>query len=288
MKPAALFSVLLFVAIASNAQLTLTPQIGFEQFKTSIGYNQFKSFSPLGWKTFIKTDLRLDYRAKKGHGLFATIGTNPSAIAYSFTNPSNALNNFSASTASLQWKLEGGYQYTTKKISFKTSSREVSSSRMEKKTCSSFGCGARKSSAREGKTQFNMRLQPFVGLAYLPIIKKDFLVEGNTFQYNAGNWKTGIVTGLGFELGSGRQRIATLNFYYTKGIGNLSTKTIATSESGKTVINSFSSKASGWAMTFGVPLSLAKSKKSGAKKTEAKQNCRYRCDYYKSRCPRLN
>src|SRR5215212_8822311 len=97
MKPAALVSMLLvLVASAVKAQLTLLPQIGFDRSKTSVQYNELSSFSPLGGKGNLKANLRLDYRFPKGHGPYASFGTAPAVVEFSFADPSNAMSNFKA------------------------------------------------------------------------------------------------------------------------------------------------------------------------------------------------
>lgn len=287
MKPLLPFSIAMLAAASGYTQLSLTPQIGFEQSRTSINYNQLKTFSPAGAKTFFRGALKADYRTKKGHGVFAGIGTSPSVFQYSFANPSDAFNNYKLSSGALQWRLEAGYQYTSKKINFKTSSAQSKTTK-GRSNDSPFGCGAKKSYAKEGKSNTSLRLQPFLGLAYQPFIQKDIVSSGTVHQYNAGDWNTAMVTGMGFEFARGNKRIGSLGFTYTKGLGNLGTKTITTTESGKTITNSFSSKRSNWGLTFGIPISLYKTKKPTAKKYEQKQNHRSRCDYYKSRCIRMN
>ena len=135
----------------------------------------------------------------------------------------------------------------------------------------------------------NMRLQPYLGVAYVPSAKNDVELNGNLYQYNAGNWTTAMVTGLGFEFARGNRKIASLSLFYTKGLDNGNPQTIATVEGGKTITNSFSSKTSNWGLSFGVPISLAKNKKPAVKKFEPGQyQQRTHCGYYRSRCVRTN
>lgn len=289
MKPILSLCAVLLTTALCHAQLNLTPQFGFERSKTNINYNQLKKFSPEGAKTFFKAALRADYRTKKGHGAFAGIGTSPSAVQFSFTNPSNALSNFSTSVSGLQLRLEAGYQFTSKKINFKPASKQsISSTNTRSKYSGSYGCRGKKSSAKEAPTM-NMRLQPFLGMAYLPSIKNDVAANGNLYQYNAGNWKTAMVTGISFLFAHGNKQIASLSLSYTKGLGNLDTRTITSSEAGKTISNSFSSRTSNWGLTFGVPISLAKNKKPEVKKYEPRQHhYRSKFSYHKSRCVRTS
>ena len=129
-----------------------------------------------------------------------------------------------------------------------------------------------------------MRIQPSLGFAYIPSVKKDMVADGSFYQYNAGNWNTAIVPALGFEFGKGRQRILNVNLFYTKGLGNLNTKTITTIEAGKPNVNSFSSKTSNWGLTVGVPFRLGKNKNTVTKKSEQKTNCRSSCESIRYRC----
>jgi len=298
MKPAAILGLVLLTTASASAQFTLTPQIGFDLSKTTIGFNfsdnnyaNPKAFSPLGSKASLKASLRGDYRFKKGHGVFGAIGTSPAVVEFSFDNPTTASRNYKASTGALQWRLEAGYQFTSKKINLQKSSGKEKTSKAEAKTCSHFGCGARKSSAKENNN-LNLKLQPSVGFAYLPVIKDDIVQEGGSYKYNAGNWNTGIVTGLGFELGKGRDRLFSVNVFYTKGIGNLDDKTITQYFSSKPYTTGFNSKTSSWGMTIGVPFGFAKqhkpAAKSNQKSNQQKQNCRSRCEQYRGKCPRLN
>jgi hypothetical protein len=300
MKPAALVGIALLTTAIANAQFTLTPQIGFDLSKTTISFNhsenannyaQAKAISPLGSKSSVKASLRGDYRFKKGHGVFASVGTSPAVVEYSFENPLTASTNYKASTGPLQWRLEAGYMFTSKKINLQKSSGKEKSSKVEARNCSPFGCGARKSSAKENQN-LNLKLQPSLGFAYLPVIKDDIIKEGSSYKYNAGNWNTGIVTGLGFELGKGRNRLFSVNVSYTKGLGNLDEKTVTEYLSSKPYTTGFTSKTSSWGMTIGVPFGFAKhhnsATKSNHKSSQQKQGCRSRCESYRGRCPRLN
>lgn len=292
MKPVALLSMLFLLTATASAQFTLLPQVGFEGSKTSVQQNNLPSFSPLGQESALKAALRLDYRFKGGHGPFVGVASSPAVVAVNFMDPSNVANTYKAAAGSLQWRLEGGYQYSSKPIYFKKSSskNEASKATAQKtevrKSCgsSSYGrCGSQKTMTRvKPNKSLNMRLQPSAGVAYIPSVKEDLATEGNGYQYNAGNWKTAVVSGLGFEFGRGAQRLLTLGVYYTKGLGNLGTKTLTTAENGKTSITNFTSKASSWTMTIGVPFSLTKAKKEPVVKTvEPEEKQYYRT---KSRC----
>jgi predicted DNA binding CopG/RHH family protein len=298
MKPALLTGMmLLLIASTTSAQLTLLPQVGFESAKTSLQYNGLPSFSPLGGEGSLKALARLDYRFKSRHGAFIGVGSSPAAVAFSFSNPADALTNYKAATHSLQWRFEGGYQYSTKPISFKNAAAKKAvankpEAKVEyKKSCHSYA--SRYSTKNKTATtvkqdkSLNLRLQPSVGMAYIPAVKEDVSQNGNTYQYNAGNWKTAVVSGMGFEFGKGKERLLTLSAFYTKGLGTGGTKTITGVENGKASIGSFRSAASSWSVTLGVPFSLTKNKEAAPKATQ-KQSCKtYYSESNKSRCRRV-
>ena len=293
MKPAAFSGMLiLFIAASAHAQLTLMPQVGFDRSKTSLSVNDLSSFSPKGSMVNLKANLRMDYRFKGGHGPYVAVGTAPAPVEFSFVHPSNAVNDFIATAGKTQLKLEGGYQYSFKPIRLgtatKSAAKEVNKSEKSSSHCSSsyYRCGT-KAKAKPVSTPLTMRLQPSVGLAYNPVAEENITAEGNGYQYKAGNWKTAVVSGMGFEFGKGRHRLFTVGLFYEKGLGNLDTKSISTIENTKPVITNFSSKTSSWGMTLGVPISLSKSSSHQAKKSN--KSLRSHCESKsrsetKSRC----
>lgn len=288
MKPAAFTPLLILIASFSHAQFTLTPQVGFERSRTTIDFND-NSFSPLGGKGSIKANLRLDYKFKMGHGPFIGLGTSPATTSFRFAQVSSALNNYKASTNSLQWRLEAGYQYRTKPIVFNkksvTGNTKASKNTQEKKACGAYNhCGSQRKTQPAKNPLFNMRLQPSMGLAYIPSTGKDLVAKDNLTQYNAGNWKTALITGLGFEFGRGKERILTLGITYTKGLG-IQERTVSTMENGKPYSAVLESNNSSWGMTIGVPFSLAKQKKPAAKQQQQKKtSCGSRTEVYRYRC----
>jgi hypothetical protein len=303
MKPAALLVALfLCVGMAAHSQWRFLPQIGFDKNKASVDVNGQEAISSLTGNTAFKAALRTDYLFKGGHGPYASIGSSPSAISLSFDNPENLANNYIKETSGLQWRFEGGYGISTKPIYFnkgaaKNSTTKNSSSQIEdytvvvKKSCGSYTyttrCHRPTTPQKQAQNEaFNMRLQPSVGMAYLPNVKEDVVQEGATTIYRAGNWNTAFVSALGFELAKGSQRFLTLQLSYTKGIGNLDTRTITTVADGKTIVSSFHSTASSWALTAGVPISLTK-KQSNTAKQESKKETSEKCkSYYNKRCGR--
>ena len=116
MRPAAL--TLLFVAFtfAASTQITFLPQLGFENSRTQVSYNDLASFLPRGNQLSPKLGLRVDYKFKKGHGPFVGVSTSQSSLYYTFNDPETGMNNFDAMRGNLQLQFEGGYQLSTKRI----------------------------------------------------------------------------------------------------------------------------------------------------------------------------
>jgi hypothetical protein len=95
----ATLTILCFVAIgyAANAQrFSLLPQVGFENSKTKISFNDLRSFSPLGIKFSPQPGLRLNYSSKQGHGFFLGAASSRSIVSFSFSDPENGMNSFIA------------------------------------------------------------------------------------------------------------------------------------------------------------------------------------------------
>ena len=300
MKPAAFTLMLvLLVAVTANAQLSFLPQIGIEQSKTSVSINDLPSFSPMGVNNYLKANLRMDYRFKKGHSPYVSLGTSPGVVNYSFADPANAATNFKTAAGSLQFKMEGGYQYSSKPINLKKNSgKQTAESTTQKETikksCGSYSyrnkaTTAAKTTAKQNNN-LNLRLQPSIGVAYLPSVEQDLQSDGSTYQYNAGNYKTAMVSGMGFEFGKGKQRLFTLSVFYTKHLGNLDEQMIESIQNDKMANTSLNSNTSSWGMVVGVPFSFSKNKKAitPVKPTQApQQNYKSKCGgYYRSNCTR--
>src|SRR4026207_732890 len=113
MRSVALMGIL-FIASAVNAQrLSLTPQVGFENSKTSITYNNLQSFAPLGGEFNPQVSLRLDYKFKQGFGPYLGFSSSRSVVLYSFSDLENGMSVFNATKANMQLRMEAGYQFTT-------------------------------------------------------------------------------------------------------------------------------------------------------------------------------
>jgi len=291
MRNAAL-TLLLFVACgyAANSQrFSLLPQVGFENSKTKINYNDLGSFSPIGVKFTPQASLRLNYSSKQGQGFFLGATTSRSVVSFSFTDPETLRNSFIATNGNLQLRLEGGYQFNSKPIALGKS--KSSASGTEKKNCSSGSsrcCSHNSNKAKQNSSGKNksswVRIQPSIGMGYIPVVKSDVVTKTQagqtTYQYNAGNWNTAFIAGTGFEFGRGSTRQFTVSVNYFKGLGNLDEKTITSVSGGKTVTTNLESASSGWNLKVGIPFTLKAKSKTERKPEYRKSGCgQYRVIY---------
>jgi hypothetical protein len=308
---------LLFVAFgyAASAQFTIQPQVGIENFRTSLNYNNLPSFSPLGGKLSPQASVRLDYKFKHGHGPFLGIATSNSVVSFNFSDPETARNVYQASAGDIQLRFEAGYQLTSKRIYFnksgatsKPASKSVSKSSQNETNYTKHGCGeysersrcCSHSSTTKSKIAASknngwwMRIQPSIGAAFIPSVKQDLITnpQGSqaSYEYRAGNWNSALVTGTSFEFGNNAQRKFTVSINYLKGLGNLDTRMLTTTTGAKTVTTDFKSAVSGWNLKLGVPISLSKTK-TIAKQKVIEKTYKYKyegkCGQYRSRCGRV-
>jgi hypothetical protein len=313
MRSVALTGILFIAsAIAMNAQkLSLTPQVGFENSKTSVTYNNLQSFAPLGGEFNPQVSLRIDYKFKQGFGPYLGVSTSRSVVLYSFSDIDNGMNAFSATKANMQLRMEAGYQFTTNPIPFNGSgSSSPSKARSSNKSsCGSYSyrsscsrnyssesghCQSKSSSARkiENKNKGGwMRLQPSVGIGFIPSPKTDVIskTQGGltTYEYRAGNWNTALTTGMGFEFGRNKQRLLNVSVNYYTGLGNLGKQTVSTVSGSKTSVANLESNSSGWGLRIGIPFTLAENRtaKNKSQSRTKRTNCcdrtkteyRYRC-----------
>ena len=298
---------IIFIAssIAMNAQkLSLTPQVGFENSKTSITYNNLQSFAPLGVEFNPQVSLRLDYKFKQGFGPYIGASTSRSVVLYSFSDIENGMTLYNATKANMQMRLEAGYQFTTNPILFHKTNQASNSSTSKTKSSGSSSCGSysyrsncsgsyssqsnhcqsKNSSARkiENKNKGGwVRLQPSVGVGFVPSSKTDIVTKTQggqtTYEYRAGNLNTALLTGMGFEFGRNKQRLLNVSVNYFTGIGNMNKQTVSSVSGTKTSFANLESNASGWNMRIGIPFTLAE-KKSGKHKTSNKTKKTNCCD----------
>lgn len=303
MRTAAL-TLLSFVAFgyaAKSQKFSLLPQVGFENSKTTIQYNNSSSFAPAGVVFSPQVSLQFAYKSKPGHGAFVGASSSRSTVPFSFTNPETGMENFKTVTGKMQVRLEGGYQFSSKPIYFKkqnnTTIKQKENRITEKRNCSSYSY---KSSCMSKKTDANrssdptklkqpginkgswVRFQPSLGMGLIPSDKTDVITKmqngQTTYEYRAGNWNTALVTGMGFEFGKNNTRLFTLSVNYFKGIGNLDKQTISTVTGTKTLTTQLQSDVSGWNMRMGIPFTL------GSKKSTIKQQSVRKIEQPKPKC----
>lgn len=318
MRSIALTGILSIAAFAMYAQkLSLTPQVGFENSRTKISYNDLSSFAPLGGEFNPQLSLRLDYKFKQGFGPYIGASTSRSVVLYSFNDIENGMNLYSATKANMQLRFEAGYQLTTLPILFNRSkqpSASTSKATSQTKTSGNRSCGSYSSRSNCSGSFFShsccqnknsssgrvenknkggwVRLQPSLGVAFIPSPKTDVITKTQggqtTYEYRAGNWNTAFMTGMGFEFGRNKQRLMNVSVNYFTGIGNLNEQTVSAVSGTKTSSANLESKASGWNMRIGIPFTLAE--KNTKHKTEYRTKKTSCCDkiriQYRSRCGR--
>src|SRR6266496_2046256 len=198
-------------AFAANSQLTIRPQAGFENSNTKVSYNNLSYFSPIA-----QLQPQLSLRA-----------------TYNFNNPESGMTDYRAALGKTLLQLQAGLQYTTKPLIFnrKSSSNKsskTSSSEKSTNSCSHYSsacshysssCCSRKSST-EQKTKsqnqkWSLRMQPSAGFGFIPSSSPDLVTKSslgyNDYTYNAGNYKTALLTGVGFEFAKSKARLFTLS-----------------------------------------------------------------------------
>jgi hypothetical protein len=278
---AGLFAV--FGSIA-NAQLSILPQVGIEDARTTLKYNGQAAFSPLCLQPSPQASLRLDYIFNKTHGPWVSAGTSRHIISYNFADPETGMNEYAASRENTQLRLEAGYQLKTKPIFLKKRAAPETGVNNYRSHClrqtERSSCGSKASQLKTKKSERGswLKLAPAAGIAYIPsapgsALEAKTTAAGNAYSYNAGNWRTAFLGGIGFEFGKNNRPYFNLSLNYLKGFGNnLDTKQITTVSGNKTTNTSLSSSSSAWSLRMGVPISLSK-KKAAAKEQVVEKTC---------------
>ncbi|HET7897384.1 MAG TPA: hypothetical protein VFL47_06935 [Flavisolibacter sp.] len=298
MKPTLLLGCALLATMAAHAQLTLLPYAGFEQSHNKVGYGDALSAADINGN--LKAGLKMDYRFKGGHSPFINVTTSPSPVTFAFNNTGSLLH--TAQESNLLFRLEGGYQYSSKPIFFgkkstasKPAAELTGTISQEKRTCGSMTykvhCGAQKSQMKTAPANqpLNMRLQPSVAFAYIPAAQQAVEQTTQGFNYAAGSWKTAIVPAMGFEFAKGARRLFTLGVFYTSPLSQTNEQVYTLSD-GKPYVTNVAPQSSTWGLTLGLPFGTSKSKTAKTQATpkmpqttEKKQCTR---TYYR-RCMRL-
>jgi hypothetical protein len=297
---------------AATAQLTLLPQLGLEANRTALTVNDGASFTPLGTKFSPQAAVKLQYAFKKMHGPFIGLATSRPVVQYDFAKPETGAA-YTASRGNTQLRLEGGYQVSTKKLYFKkkpdvknnaTSYHQRTEGRAGcSKSAARSGCvgNATKARTKPVDNRTWMRIQPSVGMAYMPAAPRAgiYAKDQSTYQYNAGNWETALVSGVAFQFGRLAQPKYSISLDYVKGLSNLGTQSITTMVSNKPTTTTLKSATSAWSIRMGIPIVFAKKqvvlkqtaveKESREKKgcTQYRSGCSQYKSSYKARCTRV-
>lgn len=321
MRSIVTMALIIVCGYAMNAQkLSLTPQVGFENSFTKINFNELGSFAPLGGAFSPQVSLRLDYKFKQGFGPYVGVSTSRSIVLYSFNDIENGMSLYNATKGNMQLRMEAGYQFTTNPIVFNKSKYTSQGSTSQKTTankgfennysyrsncsgsyssCCRSSCQNKNSQSRRAQSKNNggwVKLQPSVGVGYIPSPKVDVVTKTlggqTTYEYRAGNWNTALLTGMGFEFGRNRQRLATVSFNYFKGIGNLNDQVVSTTSGTKTSVAHLQSNTSGFNIKVGIPFTLAEKRTSTKHKNEYRSykkggGCERIRIEYRSRCRSL-
>ena len=292
---------------AANSQLTILPQAGLENSGTKIKYNNLPYFSPVSTLQ-PQFGIRANYKLKNGFGPFLGLSTSRMFVNYNFTDPENGMTNYRASLGKTQLQLQAGLQYSTKPISLNRKNQESSSKTVSSEktnscyshyssSCSHYSssCCEKKSSlaqrAKSQKQSWALRVQPSAGFGFVPSRRPDLVTKTSgaqtSYVYNAGNFRTALLTGVGFEFAKNRSRLFTISVNYFKGLGDERT-TFTTQSSTKTTTTTLNSKISGWSASIGIPFSLAgKSNANHSNHESKKYDCgQYRIQY-KYRCGKV-
>ena len=302
MRTAALILFLVAFSFAASAQFSLLPQVGFENSKSFIQFNDQNSFAPLGVRFSPQASLRLNYTSKSGQGFFAGVSSSRSSVLVSFQNPETAMNDFRAVADNMKARLEAGYQFTSPKINLGKAKQSVQkntpSSTVNRSSysgrCGNYSynrCGSKSNKVDKVATKAAswVRLQPSIGLGIIPGAGTDLFsktVGGTTIhEYNTANWSTALITGANIEFGRGNKGLMTVSVNYFNGNG-LNKQSITTSQGNKITTTTLRSDVSGWNLRVGIPFSLSKTaiNKNKTQSIEKKEKPQNRCGYRVYRC----
>lgn len=284
------FTCLLVVFVyTANAQFSIQPQIGLENTRTAVKYND-QSVVPVGMQFSPMFAVQMDYKSKQGHGAFVGVSTSSPAIDFQFSDLQTAATSYNASRQNIQLRFEGGYEFSTKPIYFskgntsntpaykpanRCAGREQQSC-SGKVNCQQHSCAGRMNCGQHSREMCSkdpnktmaknngsyMRIIPSVGVAFIPSQPSEIETKTQgtqtTYDYKAGAWNTALIAGTAFEFGNNRHAKFIVNINYLKGIGNMDTKTINSVSNGKAVSSTISSNTSGWNVKLGIPLSFSK------------------------------
>ena len=95
MRPLISTTIFLFLlSFTVTAQLSITPQVGLENTRTTVFFNDLTGYVPLAGQLSPQLALRAEYKFKQQHGPFIGVSTSRSLVAYQFDNPENGMKIF--------------------------------------------------------------------------------------------------------------------------------------------------------------------------------------------------
>lgn len=258
MKPLLLIAFSLLAATTLNAQFSLIPQLGIEQSKTSLNYGSGATAAVVNGN--LKAALKMDYNIK-GHTPFINLTTAPAPVNFVFDNSGALINSFQSSA--LKFRIEAGYQFTSKAIQLGKQSAAKASATSSTSSNKQGRCGMRARCAQARANKFsnqtkalNMRLQPAIAFAYVPSATNSITNTADGINYKTAAYKTAVVPSMGFEFAKGRTPIFSLNVFYTKPLTQSSTSTMIGTGS-KTFSLPLQTTASSWGLMLGIPIGFS-------------------------------
>lgn len=270
MKPTLLLGCLLLAGPAVHAQFSLLPFAGMEQSRNRVTNTNGLSASDINGN--LRAGLEMAYRLKGGHSPFIRLGTSPAPVSFRFNNLGSVASSYEAVKGALQFRMEGGYQYSSRPISFGKKHMAANSSAslvpdrsaVTQKTCGSMlyksHCGEQKALTKSSPANklLNMRLQPSLALANVPSATESVKQTASGFEYAAAP-RTALVPAMGFEFAKGSQRLLTLGLFYSRALGQKE-QTVNSLSEGKAYTTTLSPRTSTWGLTLGIPIGPTKTK----------------------------
>ncbi|HLL42590.1 MAG TPA: hypothetical protein VK369_05590 [Segetibacter sp.] len=285
------------ITFAANAQFSIQPQLGMETSRTTIQSSDFSAFSPADVQVAPRLGVRMAYKVKTGHGAFLGFATGNSAVKFKFTDPQSARSSYTTLIKGLQFRLESGYEFTTKPIAI---GKQAISNGDAKKYGQKYAggeqhkrsgytrCGMRNSTNHYGKSSYKtkaqnkglfMRIKPSVGLALAPSgsgIATETKAGQTNYEFKTG-WNTALIAGTAFDFGTRSQSKFVVSVNYLKSLGN-KTQTLYTGPA-KTIASTFGSATSGFNVSIGIPINFTK-------KSTITQPRQYQRPSYRGHCGR--
>jgi hypothetical protein len=232
-----LLKIIVLSISSAYSQLSVIPSFGIELSNTRISKNGGGFSNPLPALVKKQISIRADYQFRNsGSGVFGGVSSNNSVLE---VNTGNA-----TTPAATQYRIEFGYQHTTK-LGF-TPKTNQDKKKSDPKTTT-------------------IRFQDQFGFAYVPSVKKDIKTTGKNgediYSYYAGNWNLAFIASWGIEISKGNKKFLNIGVQYLKGLTNLGDRTFTVTSENQTVETKYSSRASSWSLNVGFPFKFFKNHK---------------------------